>query len=274
MLIKFWGVRGSISAPGGATVRYGGNTPCLQLFNSRQEFFIIDAGYGIVGLGEELMKKSAGQPQSIHLLLTHLHWDHIQGLPFFVPIYIPGNQVFIHSLSEKMAREAMERLFTSVYSPIMGVENLGAHIEYVEMKNQNSLCGVEITPFPLNHRVPTWGMRFEENGKVICLATDHEGGDVPSDEVVCEAAQKSHLFVHDAQFTLDEYDRYHGWGHSHTGAAVRNALRAGAQKLILFHFDPTHTDDDVDGQLHEAAPLVRDSFLSVIAAAEKLVLEA
>lgn len=273
MKIKFWGVRGSISAPGPQTARFGGNTPCLQVTGASGESFVVDAGYGVVGLSDALMAAGSPQGQTIHLVLTHLHWDHIQGLPFFVPIYIPGTRLVIHSLSSKTAREAMDRLFTSIYSPIMGVENLGADIEYEEMGEGIELCGVSITPVILDHVVPTLGLRMAEGEALVCHATDHEGGDPGCDARLAEAARGADLLIHDAQFTEAEYKRFKGWGHSHTGAAVANALAAGVRKLALFHYDPTHGDDEVERQLARARELAGETPLVVLAAAEGLVLD-
>lgn len=269
MLIKFWGVRGSISAPGPGTARYGGNTPCVEVTGASGEGFVLDAGYGVVKLSDALLASGRARGVTIHFILTHLHWDHIQGLPFFAPIYVPGNRIVFHSTSDQTAREAMSRLFTSVYSPIMGVENLGATIEYQELGDALELAGVKVETFPVNHSVPTLGLRISDGGKVMVHATDHEGGDAVADRRLIEIAEKADLLVHDAQFTEAEYLRYRGWGHSSTEAAVRSALASRSRLLALFHYDATHTDPDVDAQLARARELARaDDALEVIAAAE------
>jgi len=269
--IRFWGVRGSISAPGPQTMRYGGNTPCVEFEGRGGETFVIDAGYGAVGLGQRLTQGAGATEQ--HLLLTHLHWDHIQGLPFFAPIYIPGHRVIIYSVSAKTARSAMDRLFTSVYSPIMGVENLGAEVAYEEIAGPFQLGDMHIEPVLLDHGVPTLGFRIEDGDSVVFHATDHEGGDRTCDERLVQAARGADLLIHDAQFTRPEYLRYRGWGHSHTEAALKNALDAQVRRLALFHYDPTHTDDDVDRQLQDARAQVADQELEVLAAQEGLELQ-
>jgi phosphoribosyl 1,2-cyclic phosphodiesterase len=270
VLIKFWGVRGSISAPGASTARYGGNTPCVQVVASSGEDFVIDAGYGVVKLSDALLASGRAKGLTVHFILTHLHWDHIQGLPFFAPIYVPGNRIVIHSTSEQTAREAMSRLFTSIYSPIMGVENLGASIEYHELSGPLELAGATVETFPVNHSVPTLGLKITDAGKIMVHATDHEGGDDASDRLLIERAQGADLLVHDSQFTDDEHLRYRGWGHSSTEAAVRSALASRARLLALFHYDATHADVDVDAQLARARELAQsaDDALEVIAAAE------
>ncbi len=267
MLITFWGVRGSISAPGPDTIRYGGNTPCVEVVTSSGASVIIDAGYGVVGLGEHLMA-TPGRAREVHLILTHLHWDHIQGLPFFVPIYIPGNRLIIHSASAETARQAMDRLFTSVYSPIMGVDNLGAKIEYVELGESLQLGGAEIRRFPVRHSVPTLGICVSDGGKLLVHATDHEGGTAAADARLIEAARGADLLVHDTQFTGEEYEQYRGWGHSSTEAATANALAAGVRHLAIFHYEATHSDAHVDAQLRRAQELA-DGRLQVSAAAER-----
>jgi len=273
VIVRFWGVRGSISAPGAQTIRYGGNTPCLQVVGSGGEGFVVDAGYGAVGLGQLMMASSGGKQLTVHLVLTHLHWDHIQGLPFFTPIYVPGNRVIVHCASETEARSAMDRLFTSLYSPIKGVENLGARIEYVEIGEGCELGGIQIKTVAMRHSVPTLGLVMVEGKTRVVHATDHEGGEPSADARLAEAAAGADLLIHDSQFTTEEYTRYRGWGHSSTDAAVQNALAAGVRRLALFHYDPTHTDVDVDRQLKQARELARDKPLEVIAGAEGLELE-
>ena len=274
MLIRFWGVRGSISAPGAQTTRYGGNTPCLEVEGGDGQMLVLDAGYGVVGLGQRIMETGGGNGNAtVHLIFTHLHWDHIQGMPFFAPIYVPGNHVVIHSVSERTARAAMERLFTSVYSPIKGVENLGASISYEEIGEGLELGGISLTPMILDHGVPTLGFRVADERSVVVHATDHEGGNPACDGRLIEAARGADLLIHDAQFTSAEYQRYKGWGHSHTDAALKNAREAGVKRLALFHYDPTHTDEDVDQQLLDARQQVTNGELEVLAAAEGLELE-
>lgn len=272
MLIRFWGVRGSISAPGPRTVRYGGNTPCLEVTGRTGEAFVVDAGYGVVGLGAAIMARTGGRPGTINVVLTHLHWDHIQGLPFFVPMYVPGVRLVIHSVSPRTARQAMERLFTSTYSPIMGVENLGADIEYTDIGERCVLGGVELVPFLMEHGVPTLGLRLAEEGALVCHATDHESGIPESDARLAQAARGADLLIHDAQFTEAEYRRYRGWGHSATTGAVNNALAAGARRLALFHYDPTRSDDQVDAQVQWARELAGGA-LQVVGAAEGATLK-
>jgi phosphoribosyl 1,2-cyclic phosphodiesterase len=273
VIVRFWGVRGSISAPGPQTMRYGGNTPCLEIVGTSGESLIVDAGYGAVGLGNTIMANSRGAKVTVHLILTHLHWDHIQGLPFFAPMYVPGNRLVVHSASEQEARAAMARLFTSIYSPIMGVENLGVSIEYAELGDGCELAGVQVTPIRLQHSVVTLGLKMVEGGRRLVHATDHEGGTAAADARLAEAAADAGLLIHDAQFTADEHARYSGWGHSSTDAAVKNALAARAAKLALFHYDATHSDVDVDAQLEHARTLARGTSLEVVAAAEGLEID-
>jgi ribonuclease BN (tRNA processing enzyme) len=233
---------------------------------------VVDAGYGVVGLGASIMARTDGRPGTINLVLTHLHWDHIQGLPFFIPVYVPGVRLIIHSVSAKTARQAMERLFTSIYSPIMGVENLGAQIQYAEIGAGCDFGGARLAPIILEHGVPTLGLRLEEDGVVMCHATDHESGVRGSDGRLVEAARGADLLIHDAQFTEREYRHRRGWGHSDTSGAVSNALAAGVRRLVLFHYDPNRTDHEVDAQIDHARKLANGA-LEVRGAAEGTTLE-
>jgi len=273
LLIRFWGVRGSISAPGPSTVRYGGNTPCLEVATDGGEALVVDAGYGVVGLGEELQARAAGRSQTIHLALTHLHWDHIQGIPFFAPIYVPGNRIVVHSASEQTAREAMELLFTSDYSPIMGVGNLGATIEYRELGAGFELGQLRITPLPLRHSVPTMGLRITDGRKVLVHATDHEAKDREADAPLIAAATGADLLIHDAFFTAEEHARSQGWGHSDIDSAVATACAAAVQRLMLFHYNPVHTDAQLDAHLEQARTLAAGSGVEVSAAAEGMSID-
>ena len=263
MRVRFWGTRGSIATPGPTTVRVGGNTLCVELITSAGKRIILDCGTGVRLLGMELMK-SAPRPLRATILLGHTHWDHIQGFPFFAPLFIPGNEFTIcapegvgASLADVLAGQ-ME--FT--YFPVK-LDELPGRITYRDLtEGTHDIDGVRVVAQYLNHPAICLGYRVEADGVAIVYLTDHEPfSDTlwrkdaepgkfesilhPNDRRHAEFMQGADLIIHDSQYTPREYPSKKNWGHSTYEYAVDLARTAGVKQLALIHHDPLHDDDMV-----------------------------
>lgn len=277
MQIKFWGVRGAIPCPGPHTIKYGGNTSCLELrFNNLNRRIIIDAGSGIRELGNHLIaRKDAREPIRAEIFITHTHWDHIQGFPFFAPIYMPGTRLKIYGpsiLDNSSLEEAMAGQLAYRYFPIRPTE-LAAEIEYIDLKEGRFDLGdgITLTTQYLNHPLLCLGYRFEFCGRTICTAFDTEPfqnifvttpEDPAYDEFVAAEAEiaaregnqrlqnffsGADCLIHDTQYTQEEYERSKtGWGHTPFETAIHQGRKANVKRLILFHHEPVRTDAQID----------------------------
>jgi len=285
MKVRFWGVRGSIPCPGPATVRYGGNTLCLELlFPEPGRRIIIDAGSGIRELGEALKRDGAGRaPFRMEIFLTHTHWDHIMGFPFFAPIHQPGAELTIYgpvTHEENTLEGIVGGQLAYRHFPVR-MQELAARIDYIYLnEGQYDLGdGIILKTKYLNHSILCLGYRFEYRGRVLCTAFDTEpfqniflaeADDPGYDEDMAteglRAAREENqrvtdfftgadLLIHDAQYTLEEYEAKKGWGHSAFEHAVSAAREAGVERLALIHHDPLRTDAELDmyGRLFQAA---------------------
>ena len=241
---RFWGVRGSIPTPQLENLRFGGNTACLEI-STEKERIIFDAGSGIRALGACMMKEAAGGPIDAKIFLTHFHWDHIQGIPFFAPIYGPRNHVsFFSGTTGPALQETLEGQMAKPYFPI-DFAQVAASRDFEQIKTGETICtsNLCISPFALNHPQGASGYRIESEGSVIVYATDYEHGNPVLDKVLLEYAANADLLICDAQYTPEEYETHRGWGHSTWLNATRVAGEAGAKQLVLFHHDPIHSDD-------------------------------
>jgi phosphoribosyl 1,2-cyclic phosphodiesterase len=275
MKIKFWGTRGSIAVPGKDTILYGGNTTCLEITLDSGRVIIIDAGTGIRALGDKLTAKS--ETLDVHLLITHIHWDHVLGFPYFGPLYrssthlrVDGYHTCMHGLKNTFDNRMGDGFFPVKFA------DLKARITYLETLRHGPLevDGTVISSAPLHHPQGGFGFRFEEGNKTFVFMTDNElrengwKGRSPKDYVkFCKGAD---ILVHDSQYTPSEIEEHRDWGHSDYGAAFVLADKADVKRLILTHHDPARTDCEVTGLATECAVMAKTkgSAMAVEAAME------
>ncbi|PWU09343.1 MAG: MBL fold metallo-hydrolase [Verrucomicrobia bacterium] len=291
--IKFWGVRGSIPTPGPTTVFYGGNTSCIEV-RAGDQIIILDAGTGLRGLGRELVSEFDGEPLQITLLLTHTHWDHIQGLPFFLPVYKPENRLRI--LGYKGARLGLHNILTgqmeSPFFPI-GLRKVPANVTIKELKEYEFDIGdVRVRACRANHPGNCVGYRLFTRGGSVAFFPDNElrekrglllrgtGGKAPmrasvSVEQMAEFLRGTDALIMDTQYDLPEYKIHAGWGHGCLDDVVAMAMKAQVKWLFLFHHDPDHDDTKIKGMISHARKLVKKAGagLQVEAAREGLTVE-
>ena len=257
MRARVWGARGSIPTPGPETARYGGNTSCVQVELADGTMLVLDAGTGIRPLGLTL----PAPEQPLHILLTHLHLDHIQGLMFFAPMFNPDAEVVIWgpAASEAPLRERIGRYLSAPLTPVE-IRELPCEVSFRECESTEfSIGGATVRAGSVTHRGPTLGYRIEEDGVALAYIPDHEPAlgaplDALGDEWISglDIARDADLLIHDAQYTDAEYPNHLGWGHSSVSDALRFAGRAHARRLIAFHHDPQHTDEDLDAMAEAA----------------------
>ena len=266
MHIKFWGVRGSTPTPQMENMRYGGNTSCVEVRIGSQ-IYILDCGTGLRNLGKQLSCEFSGQPLYAHVFLSHFHWDHIQGIPFFSPLYdSPENYLYFHSSSRTRGLQgALEQQMAEPYFPVE-MNEMAAHRNFYDIEEGRigfDDCTVE-TKW-LNHPQGCLGYRIESKSGVVVYATDNEPGHTEFDKSVRKLAEGADVLIYDAQYLPEEYEaKRRGWGHSHWREAVNVCMESGARELILFHHDPDHTDDLLDEVVRKA----REHYPKVRAASE------
>ncbi len=291
LFVRFWGVRGSHPVPGKSTLRYGGNTSCVEI-RAKNHIIILDAGTGIVNLGHQLLKEfqNSKKPLKLTILFSHTHFDHLQGIPFFLPAYQPscvlnfyGPKVFSQDLEEILTQSMQPQ-----YSPIE-LDELKAKMNYHNLHENNTLVFKENSNKPtlvwqneLNNstdavvkimrsyahpKIGVFFFKVEVNGKSVVYATDTEGY-VGNDTRLIEFAKETELLIHDAQYAPEEYLNKsfskQGFGHSTYDMAAKVASKAGAKRLALFHHDPSHDDD----KLADMEAKAKDLFPNTLVATE------
>ena len=298
--VRFWGVRGSIPCPGPDTVVFGGNTSCLEI-RADEKLAIVDLGTGVRALGDWLRENDLKKYGKIDadIFISHTHWDHIMGLPMFVPIYHAKTNLHITgplSYEEDSLKSIIENQLSYRYWPVRATE-LAAHIEYRQI-NETTLNlgdGLTVTSKYLNHPIACMGYRFNYKGKSIAAVFDHEPfrnlfATDPKEDGYDEQAAKegetaaaeenekivsflkgADILIHDAQYTQDEYPRHLGWGHSSYEHAMEAARATGAGKLVFFHHDPAYTDSRLE-QIEKS--YADNKQTQIVMAREGMVLEA
>lgn len=271
MKVRFWGVRGSIASPGPHTVRYGGNTTCIEIRTDDNQLIILDAGTGIFPLSQTLL---AELPVRANVFISHSHWDHIQGLPFFIPNFIPGNVLRLHGAYDPVSGQGVEQVMSVQlqysYFPVREAEMKGG-IEYVTLMPEQTvdIGGARITPYLLNHPVINFGYRIECNGKSVFFTGDHEPpyniyqpGDSEYDEYqsfvdekqasILKGMQGVDVLIADTSYTAQEYPAKVGWGHGTFASSIDYAVRAGVKVLYCTHHEPTRSDEALEAAYREA----------------------
>jgi phosphoribosyl 1,2-cyclic phosphodiesterase len=286
LTVRFWGTRGSIPSPGPSTVRYGGNTPCVELRMTDGSLVILDAGTGIRELGRSLLERAEGKPVAGDIFLTHAHWDHIQGIPFFAPLFRRGNQFTIwgsKSLQTSIDRVVRDQMSSAVF-PVT-FEELEARVDFRELAEESRpASGFEVSAMSVRHPGGALGYRFRDCGtpdRELVYVSDNELSfaaryDGPHDwrERFVEFVRGAKVLVHDTMYRAEEYIDHVGWGHSTYEDAVELALEAEVERLVLFHHSPERSDADIDDcvAMCRARVAARKGHLEIVAAAEGLTL--
>ncbi|MFM7271695.1 MAG: MBL fold metallo-hydrolase [Actinomycetes bacterium] len=258
--IRFFGVRGSTPCDDPDMARYGGNTACVVVEPSGSEPIVLDLGTGLRVYGDEIVAAGRADGWRGHVLLSHLHWDHVQGLPFFVPLHHAGSEIDVHGPvhAEGPLGDVFDRFMGPPYFPVT-VHDLAGRIRFHDRSPGTFTLGpARVTAASVRHTGPTLGFRIEVEGVAIAYIPDHGPGCSPGDpddfvpQEVLDLCADVDLLIHDAQHTADEYERKRHWGHSAVEYAVLVATRSGARRLALFHHCPSHDDAALDALLAAA----------------------
>jgi phosphoribosyl 1,2-cyclic phosphodiesterase len=274
MKVRFWGTRGSIPTPGPSTVRYGGNTACVEVRDRSGSLLVLDAGTGLRELGVALVKDGASaQPLGVDLLLSHLHWDHIQGIPFFRPAY--DSRTALRIRGPKQSRTMRDLLGLGMDAPFFPVDldELPARIEVSELDDGSD---VQIGHFRVRaasifHPAPALAYRLEADARSLVYATDTEDPFSGKANPVVALAAGADLLIHDAQFVEDDFKPT--WGHSTIASAIDVAGKAKVKRLVLYHHDPDRSDDALDRIADQARRSSKEHGIEIVVAREGMELE-
>jgi len=280
--VTFWGTRGTIPSPGAHTARYGGNTACVEIRDGHGHLVILDAGTGIRGLGKHLAGQSPPGGVRAHILLSHAHWDHIQGLPYFAPFFKKGNVITVWG--PKQGDVEMGDILRQLMQPVVFPVPLDALAATLEVKHVNAepieTEGCTITSMRVRHPAVTLGYRLDMPGGVsVVYVTDDELGPAGRYDVGPKWRERfvkfiggADLLIHDSMYTPEECAAHAGWGHSSYVEAVELARESGAKRLALFHHEPEHTDDATDVIAEQARDVAarNGDRTQIVAAAEGL----
>ena len=280
--VTFWGTRGTIPTPGAHTARYGGNTACVEIRDGHGHLVILDAGTGIRGLGKQLASQNSPNGVRAHILLSHAHWDHIQGLPYFAPFFKKGNVITVWG--PKQGDVEMGDILRQLMQPVVFPVPLDALAATLEVRHVNAepieTEGCTITSMRVRHPAVTLGYRLDmPDGVSVVYVTDDELGPTGQYDVGPNWRERfvkfiggADLLIHDAMYTPEECTAHAGWGHSSYVEAVELARESGAKRLALFHHEPEHTDDATDVIAEQARDVAarNGGRTEIVAAAEGL----
>ena len=248
MHVTFYGVRGSVPAPGAQTARYGGNTSCVEVRLLDGTILALDAGTGLRALGKSLVRD--GREERVHLLLSHTHWDHVMGLPFFAPLWKKSNHLIVYPLANDAQQRFQRNIFDDIHFPV-SVNDIPAKVELAKPATEEWRIGSAIVrPIQLNHPGGAQGFRIEdEDGASIAYLTDNElnaASAVVTTEALARFSADTDLLIHDSQYVVSDMPHKLGWGHSLVDDVLSLAELAQPARLALFHHDPDRTDDALD----------------------------
>lgn len=288
MRIKFWGTRGTIPVTGIENSKYGGNTPCLEVSVNDESVLIFDAGSGIRLLGQDLLKRNS--IKKIYLFLSHFHTDHIHGLPFFAPLYLDDYEINIYGMPYEL--NSIEEILDLILKPPLfsiTKDYFKSKIYFVDIKNGDSFNfeGIKVETIRLNHPNPTLGFKISSDNKSLVYFTDNELINHDHSKGNLEGIIKQYhgnliefcsgvdVLIHDSSYSIDDYNKRIGWGHSSNYAVATFAHLADVKKLYLFHYDPDYNDKTVDNFLIETQKFLEEinSQVNCFASRDNLVIE-
>lgn len=264
MQIRFWGVRGSIPTPKATHIGTGGNTACVEVRLSDGSACILDIGTGARELGRLLVREANGEALDLHVFLSHFHWDHIQAVPFFAPLFEEDCRVTFYGSDAE--GEPMDLLISQMRLPFfpLAFNNLPAEARQVILQAGESvhIGGLTVSPFPVHHTQFVFGYKVEAHGAAVVYCTDYEHGNARLDALLVQTATAADLLICDAQYTPEEYAQCVGWGHTTWEQAARLAATAGVKRLALFHHDPAHDDCQLAEILNAARKIFPETILA------------
>lgn len=264
MKVKFWGVRGSVPTPWAEAMQVGGNTSCVQVLTELEDVIILDAGTGLRMLAKDLITRQQHRPLRIHMLLSHTHWDHIQGIPFFGLLNYPDNHVTLYGANKpnKTFEEVIRAQMNYEYFPV-ALHESAAKLDFQVLDKQAFKIGpIKITTQGFNHPGGVLGYRLEYQDQVLVYATDMEYTQDSLDQKLIDFASQADLLIYDAQYTTEEYRIKQGWGHSSHLVAAHLAQQSQVKKLCLFSHDPDHSDQELEGMEQQAQAIFAATYLA------------